>query len=78
MSASATPPGIPDVTWIKAPSRDVASDNSSVSALVADVLADVRNRGDAAVRDYAAKFDKSDLTVFEVRRRRPAGGVGRA
>jgi len=34
--------------------------------LVSTILSDVKTRGDQAVADYAQKFDKSDLTAFEV------------
>ena len=56
----------PGVRWLKAPNRDSAVDTAAVQALVAQVLADVRRDGDAAVRTYAVQFDKSDLTEFEV------------
>ena len=56
----------PGVRHLKAPGRSAVSDNAPVEATVAKVLAAVRERGDAAVADYARKFDKSDLTVFEV------------
>ena len=54
------------VTWVKAPSRDASTDNNPVADLVAKNLVDVKVRGDAAVRDYSARFDKSDLPQFEV------------
>jgi histidinol dehydrogenase/sulfopropanediol 3-dehydrogenase len=54
------------VSYVKAPSRDQASDNKPVEALVSDILRNVRERGDAAVREYSEKFDKSTLAVFEV------------
>ncbi|OUD10018.1 histidinol dehydrogenase [Marivivens niveibacter] len=54
------------VTFIKAPTIDEVADGASVSALVADVLADVKTRGDAAVHDYSVKFDSADIKVFEV------------
>ena len=56
----------PKVRHLRKPQRDAVSDTSEVEGLVAGILADVRARGDAAVADYAARFDKSDLTVFEV------------
>ena len=52
--------------YIKAPSRDQIADNSEIAGLVAGILADVRQRGDAAVREYAARFDRSELDRFEV------------
>jgi histidinol dehydrogenase/sulfopropanediol 3-dehydrogenase len=53
-------------TYIKAPSRDQIADQGDVAALVAAVLRDVRAEGDAAVRKYAAQFDRSTLERFEV------------
>ena len=41
--------------------RDVAED---VSSIVADIVADVRERGDAAVLDYIARFDRFDVWVW--------------
>jgi len=54
------------VSHVKAPSRDQVSDNRPVEALVSDILKNIRERGDAAVREYSEKFDKSTLDVFEV------------
>lgn len=54
------------ITYVKAPSRDQVSDNAPVETLVAEIIKSVRERGDAAVREYSSKFDKSDITVFEV------------
>jgi len=54
------------VTWVKSPNRSAENDNKPVSDLVARVLADVKARGDVAVREYSSQFDKSDLSVFEV------------
>lgn len=52
--------------FIKAPGRNAVADNAPVEKTVAEVIARVRAEGDAAVRDYAQRFDKSDLEVFEV------------
>jgi histidinol dehydrogenase len=41
---------------------DSASASAAVSASVAAILADVRQRGDAAVVEYVAKFDRAGLT----------------
>ncbi len=57
---------IPGVTLFRAPQRSAASDSSDVQSLVSEILSDVQARGDAAVATYAARFDKSELTVFEV------------
>ncbi len=56
----------PGVRWLKAPSRDTAVDTARIEATVAQVLADVRGEGDAAVRRYGVQFDKVDLGAFEV------------
>lgn len=37
-----------------------------VAAIVADIIAGVRENGDAAVKAYCAKFDKAELTSLEV------------
>lgn len=42
------------------------TDNSSLQSTVASVLADVRRRGDEAVKEYEAKFDKANLTTLAV------------
>jgi len=54
------------LVFLKAPARDVHADTSAVESTVKTVLDDVRRRGDAAVRDYAIKFDHADLDAFEV------------
>lgn len=64
--ASTVNSSFPNVRFVKAPSFNQSADNNSVATLVAKVLADVRRRGDAAVRDYALQFDKSELSEFEV------------
>lgn len=37
-----------------------------VAAIVADIIADVKENGDTAVKVYCAKFDKAELTSLEV------------
>lgn len=37
-----------------------------MAAIVADILADVKENGDTAVKAYCAKFDKAELTSLEV------------
>lgn len=54
------------ITFVKAPARDAVTDTAPVEATVKAILADVAARGDAAVREYARKFDASDLEVLEV------------
>ncbi len=56
------------MTQLRAPGRSAASDSTDIQATVADILSKVRDRGDAAVAEFASKFDKSDLTAFEVSR----------
>ncbi|RWK73202.1 histidinol dehydrogenase [Mesorhizobium sp.] len=53
-------------TQIKRPSRDAASDTAPVEKTVKEIIANVRKRGDAAVRDYTLAFDKADVTNFEI------------
>jgi histidinol dehydrogenase/sulfopropanediol 3-dehydrogenase len=52
--------------YVKAPERDSVADTGNVVALVSGILQDVRRRGDAAVREYAERFDRSELERFEV------------
>lgn len=54
------------VTYVKAPERSSVSDNAPVETLVSEIIRNVRANGDAAVREYSARFDKSDITAFEV------------
>ena len=39
---------------------------ADVAAIVADILADVKENGDTAVKAYCAQFDKAELTSLEV------------
>ena len=52
--------------YVKAPARDSIADTSDVVGIVETVLADVKSRGDEAVREYSIKFDRADLDRFEV------------
>lgn len=54
------------VSFVKKPGRNAVSDNAPVEKTVSEVLDAVRTRGDEAVREYSMKFDKADLSVFEV------------
>lgn len=54
------------ITFLKAPKRDAAIDTGEIESTVRDILAAVRDRGDAALRDYSMAFDQADVTVFEV------------
>jgi histidinol dehydrogenase/sulfopropanediol 3-dehydrogenase len=62
------------LNFVKAPVRDAQGDTAPVAATVAAVLADVRARGDAAVREYSAKFDGTapDTLVISGAARAPA------
>ncbi|RWA60757.1 histidinol dehydrogenase [Mesorhizobium sp.] len=53
-------------TQTKKPIRDAVSDSAPVEKTVRDIIANVRERGDAAVREYSLAFDKADVTNFEV------------
>ena len=44
--------------------RSLAANN--VADIVADIIENVRQKGDAALYEYAAKFDKAELTALEV------------
>jgi sulfopropanediol 3-dehydrogenase len=54
------------ITFIKASKRDAATDTGEIEAIVRDIIANVRDRGDAALRDYSKAFDRTDVSVFEV------------
>lgn len=54
------------ITFVKAARQDAAADTASIEATVKQILADVRDKGDAAVRKFALDFDKSCPEVFEV------------
>ena len=54
------------ITFVKAAREDAAANTASIEATVKQILADVRDGGDAAVRKYALEFDKSCPEVFEV------------
>ncbi|MER9001367.1 histidinol dehydrogenase [Mesorhizobium australicum] len=53
-------------TQIKEPSRDAISHAVPVEKTVKDIIANVRERGDTAVREYSLAFDKADVTNFEI------------
>lgn len=67
MMTAAVPKGFQGrVEYVKAPSRDQIIDSGDVTDLVGSILKDVRTRGDAAIREYSVRFDKTDMDVFEV------------
>lgn len=53
-------------TQIKQPSRDAVADTAPVEQTVKEIIANVRKRGDAAIREYSLAFDKADITNFEI------------
>jgi sulfopropanediol 3-dehydrogenase len=54
------------ITAVKSPSRSAEADNAPVQALVRELLAAVAKGGDAAVGEYAERFDGVRLETFEV------------
>ena len=54
------------VIYLKAPTRNADTDNRDIEVTVRDIIAAVRTRGDAAVREYGKAFDKVDVAAFEV------------
>jgi len=54
------------ITFIKASKRDAAADTSAIEATVREIIARVRDRGDAALRDYSKAFDHAEVSAFEV------------
>ncbi|MBJ7577889.1 histidinol dehydrogenase [Devosia sp. MC532] len=54
------------VEHIKAPVADVVADSSAIENTVKDVIAAVRERGDAAVREFSERFDKVAPETLEV------------
>ncbi len=55
-------------TCCKALKRVALEDNARVEAIVRDIIADVRARGDAALLDLGRKFDSPGLDTLEVKR----------
>lgn len=54
------------VTYIKHAKQDVNADTSAIEATVREIIDNVRNGGDAALRDYSKTFDHVDVESFEV------------
>ncbi|MCC1492984.1 histidinol dehydrogenase [Cognatishimia sp. F0-27] len=48
------------------PANEVAEDDARVRAMVETTLADIQSRGDAAVRELSAKFDKYEPAAFRL------------
>ena len=55
-----------NIIHLKSPKPPSASDTAHIEATVKDIIANVRARGDEAVRQYARTYDGSDLATFEV------------
>ncbi len=51
--------------WPRLVARNIPED-SKVQLAVEGIIADVRNRGDEALRDYASRFDHTDIESLEV------------
>ena len=54
------------ITFIKSAQHDAAGDTAAIEETVKAILADVRQRGDTAVRHYTLQFDKTCPDEFEV------------
>jgi sulfopropanediol 3-dehydrogenase len=63
------------VEYIKSPQRDAQADNAPVEATVKEVLSAVRERGDAALREYSLAFDNMEVTALEVTPKERADAV---
>ena len=55
---------MPTVLKSFVPQATVRAGQEQVSTIVRDIISDVRNRGDAAVREYSAKFDNWSPETF--------------
>ncbi len=55
-----------EIEFIKAAVADAGGGAAELEAKVREIIAAVRSRGDAALREYALAFDNSDLAEFEV------------
>lgn len=54
------------LNYIKAPAPTQNKELGAVESLVRDLIKDVRERGDAAVREYSRKFDRYEGEALEV------------
>ncbi|MBV7481475.1 histidinol dehydrogenase [Bordetella sp. BOR01] len=52
--------------FIKSPAARAQDSVGAIEATVRDIIAQVRARGDAAVREYSLKFDRQDTPLLEV------------
>ncbi len=58
--------GFSGIAWVKAPKPAIASETANLAGIVADVLAQVRADGDIAVAEFTRRFDRVELSQFEV------------
>ncbi|WP_313624839.1 histidinol dehydrogenase [Achromobacter sp.] len=59
-------PATSQLNYIKAPAARAEDSASAIEDTVREIIAQVRTRGDAAVREYSLKFDGKDTPVLEV------------
>ncbi len=55
-----------DAYWKNIEEKKNAADDGETLSRVQNIIDEVRSRGDAAVREFAAKFDRSSPEIFEV------------
>lgn len=66
------------ITYVKAPVRDVTNDTAAIESTVKHIIEAVRQRGDAAMREFSRTFDKVDVVtqeVSEAERRQAVAGL---
>ena len=71
-------PSTEQITYIKAPVRDVIDDTAAIEGAVKLIIEAVRQRGDVAVREFSKTFDKVDVVaqeVSETERRQAVAGL---
>lgn len=56
----------PHKDWNGLTARNIPADDAGITASVEAIVADVRNRGDEALREYALKFDSAPLGALEM------------
>ena len=65
MTAQPTPP-VAGTRYVKAPRAGAAAEAAAIGATVAEILRNVREGGDDAVRRYSRDFDKTEVGALEV------------
>ena len=45
---------------------DRGTESTNVSEIVSDIIQNVRANGDVALKEYSSKFDKVELSSFEI------------